>query len=364
VAVCLALNALVACAAQRSEAYLNALAAGDRAFTAGRMRDAAEAYDRAFPATARGLDRDEGVYRAGQCWLRAGDETTALARFDWLAVNGREFGRGPRGALEAARIRLAHGDNERAERDLLALARRWPATAPARRAFDLILEQHASRDPSGTSALAWIDQTLPSFRGTALEPNLVWRRARQLAAMGRYAESLAAYETLMAFPYPFDVHLDDGALEYAQLLEHEGRPRDAIRVIDRALSTREVSLTVPGEYERPHYHDLQWMKARVLRDDLHDAAAAADAFHDLYAHFRDSILRDNALAEEAALREQLGQHDRVCDIDWTLAREFPCTRFGRHAAEQLASCGRTAPADAAVHCHRTGTRPSEPPPGG
>jgi hypothetical protein len=126
------------------------------------------------------------------------------------------------------------------------------------------------------------------------------------------------------------------------------------------LSRREISITEPGSYERPHYQALQWMKARLLRDALGDPAGAADAFHHLYAVWRTSRLRDDALAEEVELRERLGQHDRACDVRETLAREFPCSRFGRHASEQLAACGRSPPEHADASCHHAPRRSGSP----
>lgn len=336
-------SAPAACAPQRPVGYRSALAAGDRALLAGRIREAAEAYDRAALETRRALDRDEALYRAAQAWLRAGDVSTALARFDWLAAHSSMDHRGARAALEAARIRLELGQVARAEEEVLALARRAPHSGPARRGIELVLLARDQRDPSGASALDWIDAVFPSLVGTVLEPSLAFQRARRLERLGRSVEAVAAYETLLALPYPGNTHWDDGGLAYAQLLVRLNRPAEAVSVIDRVLAVREVSVLTPGSYERPRFAELQLFRARLLRDRLHDRAAAAEAFHRLYTDYPFSRLRDDALREEAEVYLQMNQQARACELFAQLAREFPCTRHGRYALVQGRTCGYTPP---------------------
>jgi tetratricopeptide (TPR) repeat protein len=290
------------------------------------------------------------MYRAGQAWHRAGDDATAMERFDWLAAHGSPEAREARGAFEAARLRLATGQVERAEREFLELARRAPGSGPARRGIELVLLARDERDPTGTSALAWIDAVQPSLRGTELGATLLRERARRLERLERSGEALATYEALLALPYPQNTHWDDGGLAYARLLVAQGRPGDAIRVIDRVLAVREVSTLPPGSYQRPRFGELQLLRARILRDEVHDAAAAAESFHQLYATFPSSLLRDDALREEAELRATMGQRERACDLFVTLAREFACTRHGRYGLEQARACGRPVPEDAAGGC--------------
>lgn len=335
--------ALVACGPTRRPEYVRWMASGDRAFSAGRMHEAAQAYDRAARDAIRLNDRDEAIYLAGQSYRRAGDIDAALARFDWLAQHGIALGRAPRGALEAARIRLARGERERAERDLLDLSRRFPTTGPARRAIDLVLLIRDDADPSGASSLAWIDAVYPILASTELGPALLYERARRLERMGRTDEAVRTFEQLLETPFPANTRWDDGGLAYARLLVALGRAVEALRVIDRVLAARETSVVQPGSYNRPHFQDLQLLRARLLRDELHDRAAAADAFHVLYADYPTSVYRDDALFEEAELRESMGQRPRACEIYTRLAREFPCTRRGRWGRERAAECGMPQP---------------------
>jgi tetratricopeptide (TPR) repeat protein len=351
VASALACALAAGCAVQRPEGYVDALAAGDRAMSAGRVREAAQDYDRAATQTRRPLDHDEAVYRAGQAYRRAGDTARALERFDALWATGSAQARAGRGALVAAQLRYDRGDAAAAEAGLDALVRRYPDSGPAARAVVLVLAARDARDPSGASALAWVNATLPAVARTELEATLRFERARRLERAGQVAQAVEAYEALLAIPYPGNARWDDGGLDYARLLVAQGRPRDAVRVIDRVLAVREVPVLTGGSYERPHFADLALLRARVLRDDVRDWAAAADAFHFVYERFRTSRLRDDALLEEAELRVALGQAREACELFQVLASEFPCTRRGREGDARARACGqRGTPREALAQC--------------
>ncbi|MEI8258995.1 MAG: hypothetical protein WCJ30_25280, partial [Deltaproteobacteria bacterium] len=236
--------ALAACAPNRSTVYVSALAEGDRAHAAGREREAAGAYDEAAHATTRPLDRDEATYRAAMAWRHVGDTAASLERFDWLTTHAQRWERGERAAFEAGRMRLESTDatvSARGATDLEALVVRSPDTGPARRAVDLLLERLDGSDPSGAAALAWIEETEPRVHGHDLEIALRWLRARRLEALGRDDAALAAYEQLLEIPYPRNMHWDDGGLAFALHLRSLGRPADALSVIERILSRREVA---------------------------------------------------------------------------------------------------------------------------
>ncbi len=343
--------ALVACAPNRPTAYMASLAAGDRAHSAGREREAARAYDEASHATTRPLDRDEAMFRAALSWRHVGDTDAALERFDWLATHALRWERGERAAFEAGRMRLESTDATRGLADLEALIVRAPDTGPARRAVDLVLEHLDGQDSSGAASLAWIDATEPRVRDHDLEVALRWLRARRLERLGRDGPALAAYERLLEIPYPRNMHWDDGGLAYATRLRALERPADALAVIERILARREIAVLRPGSDERPHFQELGLLRARILRDDLHDPARAAEAYHRFFTEFPDSLHRDNVLWDELELRDALGQRDRACDLAGVLARDFACTRFGRRGAARTRECGHPVGDEVAARCH-------------
>jgi tetratricopeptide (TPR) repeat protein len=334
------------------------MAAGDRAYSAGRLAEAGAAYDDAAREAVRPADREEAIYEAGQSYRRAGQLALALARFDWLTEHGLPYTRGPRGALEAGLIRLEHGEPERAQRDLTALMRRWPDTGPARRALALLLMQRDESDPSGATALALIDAELPALRPTQLGTALMYERGQRLEHLERLEEAVVAYETLLTVPYPLNTHQDDGGLALARLLLRMGRARQAVEVIGRVLAVHETAPFVPGSATRPRFPELQMLRARIERDELHDPAAAARSFHTLYAEFTTSRLRDDALDAEAELRVAMGQRGEACALYAQLAREFPCTRFGRRGREEATRCGASVSVDVERECHHPPRHPS------
>jgi tetratricopeptide (TPR) repeat protein len=350
-ACAVAVVALAACAPNRPEAYVSALAAGDRALAAGRRREAADAYDTASHATGRPVDRDEAMYRAAMAFAATGDVPAALARLDWLAAHGDAEIRGDRAAFEAARLRLANGEIERAVRDIEALAVRSPDAGNVRRAIELALERIDQQDPSGVRGSQWIAGLEPRVRGHDLEITIRWWLARRHEAAGRNEQAERAYARLLEIGYPRNMHWDDGGLGYARLLRREGRFRDALHVIDRVLASREIAILRPGSDERPRFQDLGLLRARILRDDLHDDVAAADAFHRFFVEFPDSRFRDDALWSEVEIRESLGQHDVACDLAARLAHEFECTRYGRRGIERARACGRAISGPDESHCH-------------
>jgi hypothetical protein len=254
--------------------------------------------------------------------------------------------------MEAARMRLERGDVERGEADVVALVQRFPTTGPARRGIALVLLERDERDPTGAQALAWLDGLMPRVSAPELVSALHYERARRLERLDRFDDAAAAYASMLAVPFPSNVHWDDGGLAYARMLLAQGRARDALAVADRVLAVREGVAMLPGSYERPRFGELAMLRGRILAENLHDPRAAADAYHAVYATFRGSLLRDDALEAEAEAREAAGQRGEACSAWETLAREFPCTRRGREGTERAAACGVAVPAELARGCRR------------
>lgn len=344
--VAVALGLVLGCAPARPLAYEQNLAAGDRAFSSGRYREAARFYEAAGAATARARDRDQGAFLAAMALVRAGDRDAAIARLDDLGARSPTWEHGPRAAYEAATLRAESDDpalRDEGFRRLDALVRSDPRTGPARRAVSLIAHRLDSEDPSFARTLAWLTtlRALDAVRGCWMYETVEAMRAVRLTRRGALAEAEAVWRALLAaVPYPQNSHWDDGHLALARLERQRGDARAAVATLDRMLAPHEEAYS-SGSYEAPRFADGAMLRAEIYRDDLRDPEAAASAFHRVYAEFRRSLLRDNALAEEARVRE--GARDpRACEVWQRLVEEFPCGHPARQAREGLGRCGRTA----------------------
>jgi tetratricopeptide (TPR) repeat protein len=348
------LAAALGCAATVAPAYLDALAAGDRALVAGRSREAAEAYERAVREARRARDRDEAEYRAGQALARLGATGEALDRFDRVAARSPDFERGARAAYEAATIRCAaEATREAGLTALAALVRERPATGPARLAVTALLRADDARDATRAASLARIDGLLAeaAVRATPLRETLRAEQARRLAETGREAEAERAWRTLFEeVPYPQNSRWDDGHVALATLLRRRGDARGAVAALDAMLAPRDPAC-VGGTCDAPLFQEGAMLRGEILRDELRDPRAAARAFRAAYEMFPASRVRDDALEAEARCLDAAGD-PRACAVWRELAAGFPCTRRGRHARQRAAACGEpTPPAD--ERCERT-----------
>src|SRR6185436_21099364 len=102
-------------------------------------------------------------------------------------------------------------------------------------------------------------------------------------------------------------------------------PREAIAHLRRMLAVREPS-TFAGSYERLRFSPAQYRIAVLYRDALHDNASARREFHRLYADHTTSILRDDALWEEAKIALADRDQPAACSLVGTLVREFKDSR--------------------------------------
>ncbi len=110
-------RSLAGCAPELGKPYLDAFAAGDRAFHAGRYDEAARAWDDAAGKARRVKDRDEARFLEARSYERASLWSDARARVP--APRRRLAGRAPhraRGASSSPQIEIAHGDAARGGR--------------------------------------------------------------------------------------------------------------------------------------------------------------------------------------------------------------------------------------------------------
>ncbi len=335
--------ALAACAPTIPQAWRDAMASGDRALHAGRAQEAAARYDEAAREASRPRDRDEAAYRAAMALARS-DRDGALARLDAVAVRSPDFERGARAAYEAAMMRRGASDEAERSRGLSALealVRERPETGPARLAVDRVLDARDAEDASLASSIAWVDAALadPRVEGAATRETLCAERALRLARAGRRGEAVAAWRALFrAVPYPQNSRWDDGHIALATLLREGGDARAAVEVIDEMLAARDPGCT-GGSCDAPEFQEGAMLRAVILRDDLREMERAAEAFHRTYEMFPESRVRDDALREEARVRDRMSDGS-ACVVWERLANEFPCTRRGREGRERAQRCGR------------------------
>jgi hypothetical protein len=88
--------------------------------------------------------------------------------------------------------------------------------------------------------------------------------------------------------------------------------------------------------------------ATLYRDALRDHAQARKEFRTLYTDFTTSILRDDALWQEALLAKEDREQDAVCDAVTTLVRKLPDSRYAP-CAQSL--CPSAPPLDKPRPCH-------------
>jgi TolA-binding protein len=197
-------------------------------------------------------------------------------------------------------------------------------------------------------------------KGKAIEEDVTYERAKRLAALGRLEAARDAFiDVANRWPYPGGAYFDDSLYRASEIEEQLGRPREAIQHLERMLSFRESSSTI-GTYERPRYVPAILRIAKLYEERLHDRAKARATLHRLYADFKTSTLRDDALWREAALWEKDGDKDTACSRLATLASDFPDSRYVPCAVERCPSIKRPSKSKAPKTCHAYLTRePSE-----
>ncbi len=337
--------AISGCAAGAGEAFLTAKGLGDRAYSSGRYEEAAIAYQEAGTKASRARDRAEALYLAGSSYWRAHAWDQARAMFERLVTELPKTDRARRAGFDLADLEIDAGHVDRGYAILLDAAEKDPTHGLARRAIERWVDR---RDQGQGDALAWLKEAEPRLAATDLDETVRYLIAGRLQKAGDLAGARDAYVACAErHPYPNGSLFDD-ALWHASLLDEKlGRSEGAIDDLRRMLSVREPSLLV-GSYERPRFSAAQFRIAVLYRDKLRDHASARREFHRLYADHTTSILRDDALWEEATLAKTDGDTSSACSLVVTLIDAFPGSRY---AACTGALCATAAgPSDGGT-CH-------------
>ncbi len=321
---------LGACAPHVGDAFARAKGAGDSAYSAGRYAEAASDYENAARASLRTTDQAEALYLRAAAYQRERAWERARAAYAELVQKLPASDRARRAMFDEAALEIDAGNGEKGYGMLRDAMMKQPNDGLARRA----LERYVGYlDETGADVLAWLRGVQAKLATTELDENVLYAIATRLEAAGDLESARIAYSACAdRHPYPHGSLFDD-ALWHASLLDEKlGRARQAVADLDRMLAVREPS-SMTGSYERPRFSQARYRMAVLYRDRLDDHASARREFHALYADHPTSILRDDALWEEAKLALADGDGREACALTAVLAKDFPASRF--------APCSRT-----------------------
>jgi len=170
---------------------------------------------------------------------------------------------------------------------------------------------------------------------TAIADNLLWWLA-DLAEHERNDATLArSYYDRIYQDHPQSGMRDDSRWHAARLSRGLGDAAGAAQRLRGLLATREVAVGT-GSYFSVWLDNAQLELGRVLRDDLHQPAAAADAFAQLLKDYPASILRDDALFELAVTQSTVADaatQRRGCAAWARLQHDFPDSKYLQRKSE-------------------------------
>jgi len=353
-----ALLVTAACAPKRGDEYQKNVAEAQRAYHAGRFADAAKSFDEAAKTAKVPRDAVYMRYEAALARARAGDVAGAARELRALAAEKPPNPYSASAAFKAAELAIASDENAG-----YAELARVPVDFPDDGFAQVAVVRLARWDDAHggpARALARLDELRPLVKGKNVEQTVAFERAKRLAVLGRTQEARDAYLDVAArWPYPFGSYLDDSLYAASEMEEKLGHDKEAIALLERLLSYREVS-SFMGSYERPKYIPAILRVAKLYEEKLHDRPKAREALHRLYKEFTTSTLRDDALWREAELWKKDGDTSTMCDRLSTLASDFPDSRYVPCAMERCPGIKRPSKSKAPATCHGYLTRETEP----
>jgi len=317
---------MTACAPSLPRPYLEAQAAAQRAYGAGRYDEAAQRYQDAATAASRNKDRDEMLFLAASAKQRAGRIREARADYEALEKLSPDGERASRAAFEVAQIEIDTGDVEHGYQMLEAMMRRYPKSGLAKRALQRYVA-HLDETKGTEAAIAYLQANAGWFKTNGLDEQATYDLADLFERSGQLAQARDTFVRCAdEHPYPTGGLWDDALYRAAQLEAKLGNPKAAIALLDRMLKEREVS-TFNGSYERPRFGRAQMYKAELYRDALHDHASARREFRRLFNDFTTSLLRDDALWSEAVIAAADKDSAGACEAVKLLAKQLPESRY-------------------------------------
>ncbi|PIE06180.1 MAG: hypothetical protein CSA75_00845 [Sorangium cellulosum] len=324
----LALSALAmaACAPNLPRPFLEAKAAGHRAYGAGRYDEAAAKFRQAAQHAERIRDRDEALYLEAASYQRADRNRKAAAAYESLIALSPRGARAARSAYELAQFEINHGSKSRGWKMLHKFIKDYPQSGLARRALLRFLV-HLDEDRGLEKTITYINESMKWYALHDLGEVALYQKALRLERLGRLTEARDTFVfCARTYPYP-DGGLYDDSLFRASLLDEQlGNPQLAVQHLRDLLSVREPS-TLNGTYERPRYSEAQMRLGTLHRDALGDPDGARKEFRKLFDSFKTSLLRDDALWAEAKIASDQDDKEGACEALTLLVKTFPESRY-------------------------------------
>ena len=331
-----------ACARQHSTPYLNERAAAERHYASGRYAEAAEAWGKVAKDAEHQDDRAEALYRAAAARQRGGDTAAARASYREVLALAPDGPRAARAAFELAWLEIERGDTRSGERALLDVTLRYQDSALAGRAFaGLASRLEARGGPQATLAL--IDQLRPKIHQPELAEQVRYAEGRLLRTTGQVERARRVFlELARDFPYPQGAFWEDALWHAADIERSQGQPQAAVGHLERMLREVEPAL-LQGSYTRPRYAEAQYRIAEIYRDDLAQPERARREFRRVFNEYPTSLLRDDALWQEALIGWGGSDSSASCDPLTKLVSELPDSRYAPCAQLLCAEVPKATP---------------------
>jgi tetratricopeptide (TPR) repeat protein len=305
---------------------LESQAAASRAYSAGRYEEAAGYYANAAQASDRVRDRDEMLFLQACSYQRAGQFKQAREVLERLLKESPNGERSARASFEIAYMEIDHGDEASGYSMLGQFLFRYPDTGLGRPALARYLSW-MDNTKGAMQTLAFLKQNESQLQKSGIGEEAVYGQAHRLEQLGETRQARDTYvRCAHDYPYPFGTLFDDALYRASELDEKLGDARLAVEHLQQMLREREKA-SMGASYERPRYSAAQIRIARLYRDELNEPQMARREFHRLYTDFPTSILRDDALWEEALLAKKLGDQSGACDAAKLLVRDFADSRY-------------------------------------
>ncbi len=296
------------------------------------------------------------AYDSAMSLAQAGDVRGAVGRLEELAKKQPRSEYTAKAAVDAALLRIRHGEPDRGCADLEAAMKTYPQEEAGLSSLQkLVRRKDETVGEAGT--VAWLEGLRGSFESTRLGETILYERARRLRSLGKKEEASAAYvECATKYPYPYGAHFDDALFHASELEEELGRPKEAVALLLRMLHERETAHMM-GSYQRPLYDDALFRAAKLSEEKLGDRARARELYHQLFTDHTTSILRDDAIWREAELWQADGDGAKACSRLEDMVDKLPDTRFVPCAIQKCPSIARPKKSRAPAECHAYLTRP-------
>ena len=322
---------------------MNSRAQAERHYANGRYADAADSWRQASKSAEHRDDRVEALYRAAAAYERAGEPETAREAYTEVLQVAPDGARAARAAYELAWLEIERGDVLGGERRLIDVTLRYQDSALAGRAFARLVNRVSERDGTG-AALALVESLVPKIQQPELAEQVRYAEGRLLRTSGQAERARGVFLKLAEdFPYPQGAYWEDALWLAAEIDQTRGKPLAAIAHLERMLEEVE-SAHLQGSYARTRYAEARFRIAEIYRDDLHQPDEAMRQFRRVFDEHPTSLLRDDALWQEALIGSSAHRTDRSCNALSQLVDQLPDSRYAPCAPLLCDQLAEQAPA--------------------